>query len=110
MVTIPLDDLVDFMAATSGFVESSSPSRERIAIRFHHLHLPKMYAAGLVEYEYDERLVEPTEKVTVMMQYLTNERQLNAIVSQGGSTAYRGGGKPSIASSAATRILFMQIR
>lgn len=62
---VPLDDLVSFVIATLAAGEVTPRRRKRTEIRFHHVHLPKMEAAGLLDYDRDERLVEPTEAVDV---------------------------------------------
>lgn len=40
--------------------EVSGETMTRIRIELHHVHVPKLVAAGLVEYDDDRELVEPT--------------------------------------------------
>lgn len=60
---VPVDELVGFVEATSVSEVGTLDSRQRTEIRFHHIHLPKMDAAGLIDYDQDGRTVTPTETV-----------------------------------------------
>lgn len=42
-------------------IDSSEETYDRVALRFHHGHLPKLANAGLIEYDRDERIVTPTD-------------------------------------------------
>lgn len=61
--SVSLDDLVGFVTAASASGQGTPQTRERTEIRFHHIHLPKMDAAGLLDYDPDDRTVTPTEKL-----------------------------------------------
>lgn len=43
--------------------EAPSDASRRIRISLHHIHLPKLAEAGLVDYDPEEGVVEPTEKL-----------------------------------------------
>lgn len=49
-----LDELVDYL---SGKDHRAPASGERIALRLHHVHLPKLADTGVIEYNPDERRI-----------------------------------------------------
>lgn len=60
--SVSRDELVHHVAVETidcGVVEGSE--RERLAARFHHHHLPKLAAAGLVDYDHERGIVRGTE-------------------------------------------------
>lgn len=71
--TVSLDSVVDFVMATPAAPDGT---REQTKIRFHHVHLPKMDAADLVDYDWDDRTIEPTEKLDLAMQLLSPEAEI----------------------------------
>lgn len=62
---VPVDELVGFVEATSTAGRARLDSRQRTEIRFHHVHLPKLDDAGLLDYDPGEQVVTPTETVDV---------------------------------------------
>ncbi|MFC7141316.1 hypothetical protein ACFQMA_15940 [Halosimplex aquaticum] len=54
-----LSELADRLAAAEG--STSGERRHDVAAALHHVHLPKLDDAGLVEYDPTERVVEATE-------------------------------------------------
>lgn len=70
---VSLDALVDDVAAelTSGKVDSRF--RDRVIIQLHHIHLPKMDAVDVIDYDQDGHLIEPTAKITVPLQLLDQD-------------------------------------
>lgn len=67
---VTLDDLAGFIATTPVSAEGPSQSQEQTMIQFHHIHLPKMDDAGLLDYDSDNHLIEPTEKLDLVVQRL----------------------------------------
>lgn len=51
--------------------EVSGETMARIEIALHHTHLPKLVAAGIVEYDGERHLVEPTEEFDEIEPYLS---------------------------------------
>lgn len=42
---------------------ASSGDRKQVRISLHHVHLPKLAEAGLVDYDPEQRVVDPTERL-----------------------------------------------
>ncbi|MFB6163621.1 MAG: hypothetical protein ABEJ31_00515 [Haloarculaceae archaeon] len=59
-----VDDLVGYVVSRSDHEGTELDARSRMRVRFHHVHLPKMVDAGLVEYDREDSAVEPTAKLT----------------------------------------------
>ncbi|MFC3957076.1 DUF7344 domain-containing protein [Halovivax cerinus] len=56
--TVDLEDIAAAVAARTGTdAESSAEDATRIAIELHHVHLPKLADAGVIEYDPSIRLV-----------------------------------------------------
>lgn len=62
---VSVDDLADVVAAKSDADEGPSQRQEQTKTEFYHVHIPEMEAAGLLDYDEDEQLVEPTERVDI---------------------------------------------
>lgn len=69
--SVSLDALVDDVAVSLVSAGVDPQVRERIEIRLHHIHLPKMDNAGVIDYDPDEQLIEPTGEITLPLQLLT---------------------------------------
>lgn len=73
--SLPADELLATVATGGRETETLADGSGRHAIRFHHVHLPKLEDVGLVEYERDTDLVELTalgETVDSRFEDLTN--------------------------------------
>lgn len=70
---VPLDTLVDEVAVKLTSAGVDSQFREKVAIQLHHIHLPKMDDVGVINYDLDEHLIEPTEKIAVPLQLLIRD-------------------------------------
>lgn len=68
-----LEDLVDAVVGILISGEVDPYTRERTTIRFHHIHLPKMDATGLLTYDHDDRIVEPTATLDIALQFLVQD-------------------------------------
>lgn len=66
--TVSVDDLVDSVIAMADSAEGTPGSRKQTESRFHHVHLPKLDTAGLINYDPDERLVTPTQTISLARQ------------------------------------------
>ncbi|WP_459192994.1 DUF7344 domain-containing protein [Halosimplex sp. J119] len=56
----PLADLSERVAVAEGTTEGEA--RHGVAVALHHVHLPKLDEAGLVEYDPETRVVETTDR------------------------------------------------
>jgi len=54
---LPVEELVDHVESC---VDSDSVTRRRMALSLRHTHLPKMDDAGMLDYDPDREVVEPT--------------------------------------------------
>ena len=63
--SLSLDDLIQTVLKYNhhtAITEASEDVLEEIRLSFHHVHLPKLASNGLIAYDPDRQLVEPTEK------------------------------------------------
>lgn len=63
--TLTMRDLTNAVLANDRHVsitEASDEDREEMRCSLHHLHLPKLEAAGLIEYDPEREMAEPTER------------------------------------------------
>jgi len=68
-----LDELTTAVAAAEGEsppTELSAATTRKVGIALHHVHLPKLDDAGLVDYEPDDKVTMLTVDVTVLSPYL----------------------------------------
>lgn len=58
---VTLNDLADVVASPDETERDSEPAaaRERVAVALHHVHLPKLDAADVVDYDVDANAVTP---------------------------------------------------
>lgn len=60
--SVPVDSLTaDVLVGTEVPTDEAAEMRTRIATELHHVHLPKLEAAGLVEWDRDHEVVAPTD-------------------------------------------------
>lgn len=71
--TASVDELAGFVAAMSAAIDS----RQRTEIQFHHVHLPKLDASGLIDYDQDTRTVTPTEALNAAHQFIDQETDMD---------------------------------
>lgn len=57
----------------ASITEISGEKLHRVATALYHRHVPKLAAAGVVTFDSDRRLVEPTEKMAFVVSYLPPE-------------------------------------
>lgn len=55
--TLSTNELVDELAALEGCTSESDPSRDEIELTLRHTHLPKLSAAGVIDYDPDRSTV-----------------------------------------------------
>lgn len=58
---VELGDLAAEISARETTTDEDERSKERVAISLHHVHLPKMVDAGILEYDPTERVIEPLD-------------------------------------------------
>lgn len=54
----------------ANITDISSEWVEQLHLMLHHVHLPKLADAGVVHYDHEQQLVEPTQKLDLLDQYL----------------------------------------
>lgn len=72
---IGLEDLVQRLLPDG---DTEAPTAERLTVELHHVHLPKLAAVGLVEYDADEGVVRDGEAIERARPYLDPECEFSA--------------------------------
>lgn len=67
---VPVDALVDTVTDETNHLEDAESTRERIAVIFHHSHLPKMANAGFIEYDENQKKVTVTAAASTIQSAL----------------------------------------
>lgn len=67
---MPIAELVDAVVEATGVRASGAGTIRRVRTRLHHVHLPKLGNAGVVDYRRDTGLVVPEPAVRVFEPYL----------------------------------------
>lgn len=58
-------------ACDGSVTDVSDGTAERVRVSLYHVHLPKLAEAGLVEYDPEQKLVEPTERLDQVQSHLS---------------------------------------
>lgn len=63
---VPVDALVDTVTNEANQLGDAESTRDRIAVLFHHSHLPKMADAGFIEYDENQKKVRLTTEASTI--------------------------------------------
>lgn len=55
----------------SPVIDASEEIRTETRVSLHHVHIPKLESAGVIEYDSERQLVEPTEQFNQLQPYLS---------------------------------------
>ncbi|WP_331236472.1 DUF7344 domain-containing protein [Natronorarus salvus] len=61
--TLDLEEFAAGIVAREGTIPADSDAIERVAISLHHVHLPALADADVLEYDPERRLIEPTDRI-----------------------------------------------